>query len=787
MIDLETLSPAEREVYASVQKPSPADGENAGLVTPLQTVKTNDVTLSDTSADGSQALDGALQAAARGWAVFPLKADGSKKPALMGWQDEATTDVESIETWWQLGHVGFGVKCGPESGVFVIDDDRAKHDLPQWPCPVETFTVRSQSGKGFHYYFKWPQGVDRIKSNNTGKVAEHVDVKAFGDGAGYTVCWGSFGACVVSDVPAAEAPADLLKLVCSGNAAAAAVPVADVPPAAIPNDLDARLLAAIEWLDAQPFQGSDDADNHTFNVACELCRKLPFVDPPILAGLLNEWYCKFRVPPRDKFIDDKIASAWRKTAAYRASWPGTDPSKVPFSAAIEGYIGDLPPIVYANNRYFARQLGPNDPNASRDYQHIASNERHLTLLYKGDDGKRAPKYEDVTSAIEAALESSTSYTSESNEYNPNTRKFVIGCRTYGEAKEDQQVEGWLRALAGGKIDGLKQQIAACAPRWLGATSKATAIVGPKSSGKTLLAHGLAHIWRQKPVRMSLAISRFNGALERCPIVLADETLPAELTGERFRELIAEHSHTIELKGKEVHTIHGALRTFLAVNDASILKLHGQKSKADVDAIATRLFIVHVPDDDGAAERALVPLLDASGSVADLDRIAGHFRWIWETVAPVSGRFLGAPEDSEALTQVLKGEVAGAAALWELVGHFVADPQSWVNAYSVDEHEQAGKAQPTKGKGADWARHAAPFWLQDDALLVYPNALAILIGWELGTVQDALRPFRIGKDRARFGWKTESMTRVSSEPIIRTWAGWSLDLARVKQAIDLESC
>ncbi|WP_344319469.1 bifunctional DNA primase/polymerase, partial [Nocardia ninae] len=44
--------------------------------------------------------EAALQAAARGWHVFPLRPN-AKTPALQGsWQGHATTDPDQIRQWW---------------------------------------------------------------------------------------------------------------------------------------------------------------------------------------------------------------------------------------------------------------------------------------------------------------------------------------------------------------------------------------------------------------------------------------------------------------------------------------------------------------------------------------------------------------------------------------------------------------------------------------------------------------------------------------------------------------
>jgi putative DNA primase/helicase len=112
-----------------------------------------------------------------GWAVFPVR---DKKP-LIKWKDGATRDWTS----WPEG-AQVGLPTGQRNGIVVIDDDRGKHGLVPWRCPVTTYRVNTPSG-GRHYYFLHPGESVR---NSAGKLAQHVDVR--GDG-GYVVFYGGDG------------------------------------------------------------------------------------------------------------------------------------------------------------------------------------------------------------------------------------------------------------------------------------------------------------------------------------------------------------------------------------------------------------------------------------------------------------------------------------------------------------------------------------------------------------------------------------------------------------------
>jgi hypothetical protein len=67
------------------------------------------------------ALDHALDCAARGWPVFPIK-PGSKEPATRRGFHDATTDTDQITTWWtKTPAAGIGIATGVAFDVLDID------------------------------------------------------------------------------------------------------------------------------------------------------------------------------------------------------------------------------------------------------------------------------------------------------------------------------------------------------------------------------------------------------------------------------------------------------------------------------------------------------------------------------------------------------------------------------------------------------------------------------------------------------------------------------------------
>ncbi|MGI5348796.1 bifunctional DNA primase/polymerase [Streptomyces sp. CA-250714] len=158
----------------------------------------------------------ALDAAERGWHIFPLAPNG-KRPAIRAWEQRATTDPGRITRCWRAGAYNLGIATGP-SRLVVIDLDTPKDtsdtpppDAPAGvtcgedalaalveehgqPYPSETYTVRTGSG-GTHLYFTAPAGAEL--RNTAGRLAWKVDTRAGGgcvvgahstiDGRAYTV------------------------------------------------------------------------------------------------------------------------------------------------------------------------------------------------------------------------------------------------------------------------------------------------------------------------------------------------------------------------------------------------------------------------------------------------------------------------------------------------------------------------------------------------------------------------------------------------------------------------
>lgn len=128
-------------------------------------------------------LEAATAYAARGWCVFPIRADGDRKRPLTkhGFKD-ATTDLNKIRQWWldKWPGANIGIATGEPSGLIVLDTDDYKPEFQRLPGAAPATVQARTGGGGHHYLFRRPDG-QKYKS---GAILPAVDSKADG---GYIV------------------------------------------------------------------------------------------------------------------------------------------------------------------------------------------------------------------------------------------------------------------------------------------------------------------------------------------------------------------------------------------------------------------------------------------------------------------------------------------------------------------------------------------------------------------------------------------------------------------------
>ena len=154
-----------------------------------------------------------------GQEIFPCEVNGKSPITTNGYKD-ASSDPNQIKIWWENHpNANIGLATGKDANLVVIDVD-VKNDVGgmksleqlQMKCgDFDTLMVHSPSG-GRHYYFKYPQGNDDIRS--TTGLRSGIDIRANG---GYIIAPGS----TIDGIPyqfddkdkeIAELPAELLKI-----------------------------------------------------------------------------------------------------------------------------------------------------------------------------------------------------------------------------------------------------------------------------------------------------------------------------------------------------------------------------------------------------------------------------------------------------------------------------------------------------------------------------------------------------------------------------------------------
>lgn len=160
---------------------------------------------------------------------------------------------------------------------------------------------------------------------------------------------------------------------------------------------------------------------------------------------------------------------------------------------------------------------------------------------------------------------------------------------------EPKIDEWLRAFAGPNYDKLQDWLA-CVPD-LTKLLCALYASGVPSSGKTLLAMGLAQLWAETPAKFDEVIgASFNDEILRCPFILADEDLgkqrfaTRDLTGQ-IRSLISTLDRTVTRKYMPPCALRGAVRLVIAANNDFLLSSKESLSGQDLEAIAQRFLYI----------------------------------------------------------------------------------------------------------------------------------------------------------------------------------------------------
>lgn len=152
---------------------------------------------------------------------YPCESAGKHPRTLNGVDASDNATMEQIEKWWtEWPEANIGCATGKRNGFFVLDiDPRDGGDLSldlliQKNGPLPDTRWHITGGKGFHYFFKIPDGISI--NNSASSIAPGIDIK--GDG-GYIILppsrHSSGGRYDMNggDVPIADPPGWLLSLI----------------------------------------------------------------------------------------------------------------------------------------------------------------------------------------------------------------------------------------------------------------------------------------------------------------------------------------------------------------------------------------------------------------------------------------------------------------------------------------------------------------------------------------------------------------------------------------------
>lgn len=155
---------------------------------------------------------------------------------------------------------------------------------------------------------------------------------------------------------------------------------------------------------------------------------------------------------------------------------------------------------------------------------------------------------------------------------------------------------WLHVLCGDRVDTVLDWMATCTD--LSAPTAALVLIGSGSSGKSMLATGLAAYFGAETADYDDVFKeRFNDALLRSPVVYLDEHTQTKAKSAGFRKLTANRTHAIEGKGKPSTTLHGCPRLMVTSNDPDPLGLSREAlSLASERAIGVRVISVDTSDE-----------------------------------------------------------------------------------------------------------------------------------------------------------------------------------------------
>lgn len=287
-------------------------------------------------------LDAALDAASRGFRVFPISPGSKKPPKDFPWKERATTDAATIRGWWaEVPDYNIGIAAG--HGLLVVDADTKDGkpgldsldmlDMLGLPAGLR---VATPSG-GVHVYLA--AGSHR---NRVGSVPGHpgIDIRSDGGyvlGPGSTIDGKPYR--ILVDAHAIDASPswfdDLLRADAPEHMPKSEQPLVEL-------DRPENMARAIDWLtnaapEAVEGAGGDDA---TYRVAAKL-RDLGLSEASVVELMLEHWNEDKASPP---WQPDELARKVENAFRYASGGWGAATAAGEFGAIDIGDVGVAPTI-----------------------------------------------------------------------------------------------------------------------------------------------------------------------------------------------------------------------------------------------------------------------------------------------------------------------------------------------------------------------------------------------------------------------------------------------------------
>jgi hypothetical protein len=277
-------------------------------------------------------------------------------------------------------------------------------------------------------------------------------------------------------------------------------------------------------------------------------------------------------------------------------------------------------------------------------------------------------YATVARDVQASLALQRSF------YDPRTETFFEAVRPLRpiRPREHKEIHRWLELLGGKDADKLIAWVATCMR--LDRQSCAIYVDGVGGAGKTLLANGLARLWHAGgPSELHRVLDGFNDSLVQCPLLFADESLPAKkgITAE-LRRLIGSTARSLRRLYMPTCNLDGAVRVIIAGNNDRLLDTGEDLSANDLEAVAGRFLYLKAdrPAADFLRQLGGPPVV---GRWITHDLLAEHALFLRDTWPVVEGaRFLVEGETSEFHANLATGSgIAGLVCEW--LARHLSDP------------------------------------------------------------------------------------------------------------------